>query len=110
MLLPANALISEEKLTKHLLVFLPKDDKSKFLRRADYTLSNWRKLESDLRPQVLTQPAEFLEETPYGIKYAIYATLTGVNGIELKVITIWMLANQQARFVTLVPGHRINRG
>ena len=99
MLLPTNAAIAEEKLTKYLLVFLPKDDKSQFLQKAGYTLENWQQLEIDLRAQILTQPAI------YGSKYRIDATLKGVNGVELEVTTIWMLTNQQAKFVTLVPKH-----
>ncbi|WP_242042394.1 DUF6883 domain-containing protein [Leptolyngbya sp. FACHB-541] len=65
--------------------------------------------EADLRSQILTQPAEFLEETPYGSKYAIKATLKGVNGLELEIITIWMLTDQQAKFVTLVPNRYIDQ-
>lgn len=106
MLLPSNTKIAEEKLTKYLLVFLPKDDKSKFLEQAGYTLENWQQLEADLRSQVLTQPAEFLEETLYGCKYAIDATLKGVNGVELQVTTIWMLTKEETKFVTLVPSRR----
>ncbi len=103
MLLPVDTAIAEEKLTKYLLILLPKDDKSQFLQKAGYTLENWRQLEADLRSQVLTQPAQFLEKTTYGDKYKIEATLKGINGIELEVITIWMSTNQQAKFVTLVP-------
>ncbi|WP_242042393.1 hypothetical protein [Leptolyngbya sp. FACHB-541] len=42
MFLPLGAAIAEEKLTKYLLVPLPKDDKSKFLQQAGYTLENWQ--------------------------------------------------------------------
>lgn len=106
MLLPADSTIAPEKLTKYLLVLLPKDDKSQFLQKAGYTLENWQQLEADLRSQVLTQPAIFMEETIYGSKYAIETTLRGVNGLEIEIITIWMVANQQAKFVTLIPRSR----
>ncbi len=59
--LAQEAIIAEEKLTKYLLVPLPKDDKSQFLARAGYTVDNWQQLEQDLRTQVLTQPAEQIE-------------------------------------------------
>lgn len=52
--LPQDATIAEEKLTKYLLVPLPKDDKSQFLARAGYKLDNWQQLEQNLRTQVLT--------------------------------------------------------
>jgi hypothetical protein len=103
MLLPVDTMIAEEKLTKYLLVLLPKDDKSQFLQKAGYTLNNWQELEADLRSQILSHPAQFLEKTTYGDKYKIEARLKGINGIELEVTTIWMIKNQQAKFVTLVP-------
>ena len=103
MLLSTNTVIAKEKLTKYLLVLLPKDDKSQFLQKAGYTLENWQQLEIDLREQILTQPAKFVETTIYGSKYRIDAILRGVNGVELEVTTIWMLTNQQAKFVALVP-------
>jgi len=109
MLLSTNTVIAEEKLTKYLLVLLPKDDKSQFLQKAGYTLENWQQLEIDLRAQILTQPAKFVETTIYGSKYRIDAILRGVNGVELEVTTIWMLTNQQAKFVTLVPKRSSDR-
>ncbi|NJL54717.1 hypothetical protein HC928_05620 [bacterium] len=108
MLLPQNAIIAKEKLTRYLLVLLPKDDKSKFLAQAGYTLSNWPQLEQDLRTQVLTQPAEFVETTRYGKKYFIRARLRGGNGVELSVLTVWMVENGKTRFVTLVPDKGAN--
>ena len=103
MFLSKNAIISKEKLTHYLLILLPKDDKSKFLAKAGYTLSHWRQLEQDLRTQVLSQPAEFVETTRYGKKYAIRARLCGINGVTLNVLTVWIVENEMARFVTLVP-------
>jgi hypothetical protein len=102
-LLPQDAIIAEEKLTKYLLILLPKDDKSKFLAQAGYTLSNWHQLEQDLRSQILTQPAEFVEVNRYGEKYFIRATLRGSNGVALDVLTVWMVSNGTTKFVTLVP-------
>lgn len=107
--LPQDTVIAEEKLTKYLLVPLPKDDKSKFLTQAGYTLDNWQQLKQDLRVQVLSQPAELIETNRYGRKYAIRACLRGVNGIELNILTIWMLTNDTTRFVTLVPDKGANQ-
>jgi hypothetical protein len=106
--LSQDAVIPEAKLTQYLLVLLPKDDKSKFLAQAGYTLDRWQQLEQDLRTQVLTQPAEFLETTRYGDKYAIRACLSGVNGIQLNVLTIWIIASGETKFVTLVPDKGAN--
>ena len=44
-----NAIIPTAKRTKYLLIPLPKDDKSQFLAKAGYTLSNWQGLVRDLR-------------------------------------------------------------
>lgn len=107
--LPEDAIIAEEKLTNYLLVPLPKDDKSQFLARAGYTLDNWQQLEQDLRTQVLTQPAEQIEVNRYGEKYVIRACLRGSNGVELNILTIWMVANGTTKFVTLVPDKGANR-
>ncbi|NEP54956.1 MAG: hypothetical protein F6K65_41725 [Moorea sp. SIO3C2] len=102
-LLSQDAAIPEAKLTQYLLISLPKDDKSKFLEKAAYTLDNWKKLEEDLRTQVLSQPAELIETNKYGQKYCIRTTLTGENGVALNVKTIWMVTPKATRFVTLVP-------
>lgn len=98
-----DAIISEEKLTQYLLIPLPKDDKSKFLEQAGYSLKNWHQLEQDLRSQVLTKSAELVETNRFGKKYRIRACLKGVNGVELNVLTIWMVTTEATKFVTLVP-------
>lgn len=103
MFLPQDAIITEEKLTRYRLVPLPKDDKSKFLARGGYTLENWRQLERDLRTQVLTENAELIETTRYGQKYVIRGRLTGTNGVELRIRSVWMVADEMTRFITLVP-------
>lgn len=102
-LLSPDAIIAFEKLTQYLLIPLPKDDKSKFLAQAGYTLDNWQQLEQDLRTQILTQSAELIETTRYGKKYAIRGCLRGINGVELNVMTIWIVVNGTTKFVTLVP-------
>jgi hypothetical protein len=106
--LTQEAIIAAEKLTKYLLVLLPKDDKSQFLAKAGYTLENWQQLEKDLRTQVLTQPAIQIEVNHYGEKYAIRACLQGINAVELNILTIWIVANGTTKFVTLVPDKGAN--
>ena len=46
--LDSNASVPNAKLTKYLLIQLPKDDKSGFLAQAGYTLENWQQLKQDL--------------------------------------------------------------
>lgn len=105
MKLPLDTTIAQAKLTQYLLKHLPEDDKSQFLARAGYTQANWQQLERDLREQILPLDAVPFEQTRYGEKYEIRGTLTGSNGITLKIVTIWMIEipSQQAKFITLFP-------
>ncbi len=101
--LSLNSVIDRAKITKYLLVPLPKDDKSQFLSQAGYTLENWQQLERDLRTQILPLEAELIEDTRYGQKYIIRGSLTGTNGTTLRVKTVWMVTSSETRFITLVP-------
>lgn len=101
--LDPNAIIPSAKLTKYLLVRLPKDDKSQFLAKAGYTLSNWQDLAKDLRQQILPLEATPTVLTEFGQKSEIHGTLTGSNGVTLNVITVWIVNQTETRFVTLVP-------
>lgn len=101
--LDSNAIIAQEKLTKYLLVWQQQNDKSQFLEQAGYTLKNWQQLEQDLRTQILPLKAIPTIKTKYGQKYAIFGVLVGVNGVKLKVKTIWIVRNNTTRFVTLFP-------
>ncbi|MDC0832758.1 hypothetical protein POG22_06985 [Geitlerinema sp. CS-897] len=111
MKLPQNAIIAPAKLTEYLLKPKPFDDKSAFLLRAGYSRENWQQLEVDLRQQILTRDAMFIEENIFGRKYQIIGILTGRNNIELNIVTIWMfeLATQNFKFITLFPNKEKNR-
>ena len=105
MKLPADAVIARDKLTGYLLRKLPENDKSGFLALAGYTPETPERLEADLRAQILTQNADFIETTEYGGKYRIRADLTGPNGRRLPVLTIWLMedATGTTKFITLYP-------
>ncbi len=105
---PAHALIAREKLTDYLLRQLPENDKSGFLAQAGYTSAHAERLELDLREQILTREAQFVEQTEYGDKYSIRGTLTGPNGRTLNVLTIWMTedASGLTKFITLYPAKK----
>ena len=77
-----------------------------FLAQAGYTLDNWRRLEADLREQIL--PLEALpsdEPNRFGDVYEIRGVLRGVNGVDLAVVTIWMIEyeTQATKLITLYP-------
>lgn len=99
-----NATIPLAKLTKYLLVRQLKNDKSGFLAQAGYILENWQILERDLR-RILLNEATFDKQTPFGDIYEIKGILPGVNGIQLRVATYWIIDSLtlETRFVTLLP-------
>ena len=101
--LDPNATIAEEKLTQYLLIPLVKDDKSQFLAQSGYGLENWQQLEQDLREQILSLEATPTKLTRHGQKYVIVGDLTGPNGVTIAVKTIWIVAPDGTRFVTLFP-------
>jgi hypothetical protein len=77
MKLPGDTAIASKKLARYLLVWREEDDKSAFLSKAGYTLENAGQLEKDLRNQLLTLNAEFLDRGEYGVKYVIRGKLKG---------------------------------
>ena len=105
MKLPGDSLIATEKLTQYLLMKRPVGDKSEFLKRAGYTLDNWRDLEQDIRQQILSQEAVPIEQTRYGEYFEIRASLIGRNRIALNVRTVWMRESGTGvtKFITLYP-------
>jgi hypothetical protein len=58
MKLPRDVVIAEEKLTQYLLIWRTRNDKSGYLARAGYELSNDDVLEADLRQLAATAEAE----------------------------------------------------
>ena len=105
MKLPASTSIAREKLTDYLLCPRDDHDKSGFLRLAGYTQADPRRLEHDLRTQLLVRDAAPAGESPYGAKYLIRGSLTGPNGRSLRVVSVWMRENATGltKFITLYP-------
>ena len=72
---------------------------------AGCTLADTDQLMNAPRSQVLPLEAEWIDNTEYGTKYRIRATLAGPNGGRLGVVSIWM--NEEAtgvsKFDTLFP-------
>jgi hypothetical protein len=108
MKLPAETVISEDKLVRYLLVPQLRGDKSAFLRQAGYELGNAVRLLHDLREQILSLDAVALEKNQFGQYYEIKGALTGPNGSLLSVRTIWMTEHLSGitKFITLIPDNR----
>lgn len=83
MRLPHDSFIAMEKLTRYLLKPQARGDKSAFLALAGYTLDQPETLLNDLRQQVLSEQADQIETTAYGVLYQIQAQLTGPSGRTL---------------------------
>jgi len=103
--IPAHAIIPEDKLTRYLLIFRDKDDKSKFLAQAGFTLDNAASLRKALVNLITLQEAIEDGRNDYGIFYRVEGMLEGVNGINLAVVTIWIqrYIDNRFQFVTLKP-------
>lgn len=106
MKIPVDAIIPEPKLTRYLLVFKPRNDKSQFLAQAGFTLDNWQALKTAI--QQLNQSVEAVADRTdeYGTFYNVSGELKGVNEINLSVVTIWLERKSDGKFqfITLVPG------
>ena len=105
MKLPAESIISSEKITEYLLKWQPDNDKSEFLAQAGYSSDNWQRLLDDIRAQILPMEAELIRKTAYGDLFRIRGKLLGPNGVLLRVITVWMeeYVSRQTKFITLFP-------
>ncbi len=104
MKLPRDSEIARVKVTQYLLKLRNEDDKSRFLAQAGYMLAHADRLLEDLHA-LLDGEAEFIQTTEYGDKYRIRGTLTGPNGKQLRVISVWMTegATGRTKFVMLYP-------
>jgi hypothetical protein len=79
--------------------------KAAFFLTLGYSLEGWRQLETDLRSQHLFQDATQGNQTRYGQKYAIRATLVGPSGSSAEVVSVWVVRTGEEfpRFLTAYP-------
>jgi hypothetical protein len=79
--------------------------KAAYLALLGYGQSDWPRLDTDLREQILGREAEPGRSSPYGQKYEILGPLTGPSGATAWVRTIWIVrvGETKARLVTLIP-------
>ena len=105
MIIPEDAAIPEEKLTKYLLVPRPWDDKAKFLGQAGFEQENADELMAGIRRMAIGVDASENGANEYGSFYRVEGNLVGPNGQELPVVTIWLRwhSGGSFHFVTLKP-------
>jgi hypothetical protein len=103
--IPEKAIIPEAKLTKYLLVFKTRNDKSQYLLQGGFKIDNWQELK--LAIQMSIKENEAIEDITdqYGTYYQVIGTLQGVNNTILPVVTIWLKrkSDNQFQFITLKP-------
>lgn len=102
---PDRLIIPESKLTRYLLVWRSRSDKSKFLAQAGFTAENPDALERAIREQAASNEAIEDRIDDYGRHFRIEGLLTGTNGTILDVVTVWNqpIGEDVFRFVTLKP-------
>ena len=79
--------------------------KAPFFASLGYAITNWRRLDEDLRSLAVSGNAEFGKDSPYGQKYEIRGILKGPTGRSAGVLTIWMIrfGADVPQFVTAFP-------
>jgi len=89
----------------YLLIFKPRNDKSKFLAQAGFTEQNPEMLKLAIQQLVDLVDAVKDEDNEYGTFYRVNEDLTGVNQQRLPVTTIWIKrkTDNKFQFVTLKP-------
>jgi uncharacterized protein DUF6883 len=91
MLSASDAVIAPEKLRDCILAPTHPDGRAKaaYLARLGYAQSDWRRLEEDLRQQILSRDAGHAKRSAYGQKHEILGPLTGPNGTAAWMRSIW---------------------
>jgi hypothetical protein len=93
------------KLTRYLLVYKARNDKSQFLAKAGFTLQNPEALRTALKTLVEANEAVEDISNEYGNFYQVVGIITGANGISLSIITVWLKRQIDGnfQFITLKP-------
>jgi hypothetical protein len=105
---PQRAVIDPAKLRDYLLSTTHPVGRFKaaFFTSLGYEATAWKRLESDLRSQLLSQPALELEGSSYGRKFATRARLSEPSGKADEMVAsvrIVLAAEDFPRFVTAYP-------
>ena len=79
--------------------------KAEVFRRLGYSQSDWRLLRNDLLALARTVDVIETSADQHGRAFAVSGTLTGPNGRDLIVTTVWFIRSTESwpRFVTAYP-------
>ena len=105
MRIPEDAIIPNDKITRYLLIQKARNDKSKFLAQAGFTLQNPEVLAAAIHSLIAMSEAVEDRNNEYGVFYKVAGELVGINGVSLSVVTIWLQRqiDEKFQFVTLKP-------
>ncbi|WP_107669962.1 DUF6883 domain-containing protein [Cyanothece sp. BG0011] len=105
MKISSNLVIENAKLTRYLLIYQRKDDKSKYLGQYGYTLDNWQVLKQDIIKAVQGQEIDEITQTDWGQRFKVKSQWISLNGKLIKVITIWQQSEGEdtIKLITLYP-------
>jgi len=103
MKIPTEFILDAGKLA-YLLRSRVKDDKSKYLIRAGFTMEKPSELETAIRAAVRLGDAALDQTNEFGSFYILRASLKGIDGTGLDVKMIFQHRNDESwSFVTLYP-------
>ncbi len=82
--------------------------KAAFFEALGYSVSDWQRLEFDLRQLAMAGEATCGRLTKYGQHYEVRGTLHGPAGRKARVMTIWIVRfhEETPRFITAFPGEK----
>jgi hypothetical protein len=105
MRIPEDLIIPDAKIAQYLLVFKTRNDKSRFLAQAGFTLENPEALRLAIQRQAMDKEAIEEKSNEYGTFYQVEGELIGVNGVSLTLVTVWLQRQIDGKFqfVTLKP-------
>jgi hypothetical protein len=105
-----DAIIRPDKLRDYLLSEAHLDGRGKaaYVGRLGYVQGTAGQLDADLRGQILSLDAQPGRPSPYGQNNEILGPLTGPNGKNAWVRTIWIVLTGETspRLVTLIPAEK----
>jgi hypothetical protein len=90
MRMPEDLIVPDAKITRYLLVPKARNDKSRFLAQAGFTLENPESLKLAIQNQAMDKEAIEEKSNEYSIFYQVEGELIGVNSVDLSVVTVWL--------------------
>lgn len=75
--MPSGLVIQDEKITKYLLVYQPKNDKSRYLALAGYNLDKWELLKNDIINAVESFEIVKVTRSDWGTQFEVKSEWSG---------------------------------